>query len=105
MRFVTAVFGMVLVVTLAGCNSTRWNFLRTPEHANNNTTKPPEGVQSVESIVAYLNNNASRISTIQANSLDITASMGEKFNVTGKLVAQKPDGFRMSLTGPLGAMQ
>ncbi len=103
MRFVTAVFSVGLLVAIAGCNSTRWGFLRNPEH--NGTAKPPEGVQSVESLVAYLNNNAGRINTIQANSLDITATMGDRINLTGKLVAQKPDGFRMSINGPLGGIQ
>ena len=106
MRFVTAVFGMVVLLGVAGCNSTRWNFLRPSENTNN-ATKPVAGVQSVESIVAYLNNNAGRISTIQASSLEVTATMGtdRSPNLSGKLVAQKPDGFRMSLNGPVGLMQ
>lgn len=106
MRFVTAVFGVVLLVAVAGCNSTRWSFIRTPEHSKENT-KPPEGVQSVESIVAYLNSNASRLDTIQASSIDVTASMGpsQRINLPGKLVAKKPDGFRMNLNGPVGLQQ
>ncbi len=106
MRFVTAAVGMSLLVSVAGCNSTRWNFLRNPE-STNATTRAPEGVQSVESIVAYLNNNAGRIDTIQANSLDVTASMpgAGTINLRGKMVTKKPDGFRMSLDGPLGFAQ
>jgi hypothetical protein len=106
MRFVTAVFGVGLIA-IAGCNSTRWGHLKSPE-TGGGAARPPDGqVQSVEMLVAYLNNNAGRIHTIQADSIDVTASMaGEQPpNLRGKLVATKPDGFRMSLNGPVGLMQ
>jgi hypothetical protein len=106
MRHVTLVLGLGLLLSgVAGCNSTRWNFLRTSD--NNGTVKTPDGkVQSVESIVAYLNANAGLVKTIQASSLDVTATQdGQPINLRGKMVAERPRGLRMSLQGPLGLTQ
>ncbi len=106
MRLVPAIFGLCLViVAIAGCNSTRWNHLRTPE--NSTAAKPADGkIQSVSSLIDYLNDNASRLKTIQATSLDVTAAEDkQRINLRGKMVAEKPHGFRMSLDGPLGVTQ
>jgi hypothetical protein len=107
MRHVMAVLGIGLfVAAVAGCNSTRLGFLKPPE--NNNPVKPGTDVRtpSVASLVDYLNENASRIKTLQAPSLDVTASQdGQRINLRGKMVAERPRGFRMSLDGPLGFSQ
>jgi hypothetical protein len=112
MRHLSAVIGFGAVLTLtAGCSSVRWN-LQRPEGPSPSLGKPADNkhadsrVQSIESIVAYLNNNSSRVRTLQAGSLDVTATQnGQPINLRGKLVAEGPKGFRMSLDGPLGFSQ
>jgi hypothetical protein len=97
-------FWGLLVIVAVGCNSTRWNFL----DKSNNSAEPDNGkVQSVASLVEYLNENAGRVKSIQVNALDVTCSQGSasRINLHGKMVAEKPRGFRMSLDGPLGFAQ
>jgi hypothetical protein len=98
-------FGIVIIVT-AGCNSMRWN-LQRPDNQVAGGKQADTRVQSIESLVAYLNNNSGRIRTLQADSLAVTATQtGEgAINLSGKLVAEGPKGFRMSLVGPLGFSQ
>jgi hypothetical protein len=105
MRQVWAVLSLgFAIAALAGCNSTRWPSLRPSDP--NTAAKPPDGgLQSVESLLAYLNENASRLQSIQATSLEVTATQGQSINLRGKMVAEKPRGFRMSLDGPLGFAQ
>jgi hypothetical protein len=107
MRQLSAVLGLgVICIAIAGCNSTRWSFLKAPE-VNTPAAKPGDAkVQSLASLVDYLNDNAGRINTLQASSLDVTATEGvQRINLRGKMVAEKPRGFRMSLDGPLGFAQ
>jgi hypothetical protein len=95
-------FWGLLVVVAVGCNSTRWNFLDKQEAG-----KPDNGkVQSVASLLDYMNENAGRVKSIQVSSLDVTCAQGlQRINLHGKMVAEKPRGFRMSLDGPLGFAQ
>jgi hypothetical protein len=88
-----------LVAALAGCNSTRWNWLKPADTANA-AAIPPGNVQSVASLVEYLNDNASRVKTYRADDMTVTVTQGPlapSFTVNGKMVAEKPLGFRMSL--------
>lgn len=108
MRHVTAGFGVgLLALSIVGCNSLRWPLVRP--HDNNVAVKPGAGdgkVPDVASLVAYMNDNAGRVKTLQATSLEVTCSAGtQRINLHGKMVAEKPRGFRMSLDGPLGFSQ
>src|SRR5438105_4445873 len=96
-------FGLLVLAT-AGCNSTRWSFLRNEDNklAKLDSSKVP----SVAALVDYMNDNAGRVKSLQCNSLEVTCAQGvERINLHGKMVAEKPRGFRMSLDGPLGFTQ
>lgn len=107
MRHVTAMCGLgLLVVATAGCNSTRWPFLHPQE--NNAGAKPTDSkLPSLARILDYMNENAGRVKNIQVMSLDVSAAQAGSLpiNLHGKMVAEKPRGFRMSLDGPLGFAQ
>ncbi len=109
MRPFRPALGLALLAALvglaAGCNSMRFNFARPGEHPESGKPAPP-GTPSVAGVVAYLNDNARRVETLQVTSLEVTAAQGaERINLRGKMVAHKPRGFRMSLDGPLGFTQ
>jgi hypothetical protein len=102
MRHVRAAVGVgLLAAALAGCNSTRFNFIKPQENPG---TKPADGnVPSVTGVVNYLNENSGRVKTLRADNLSVTCAQGiMKFNVDGPMMVEKPRGFRMSLNGPLG---
>jgi hypothetical protein len=106
MRVVSVVFVLGLVVLVAaGCNSTRWGFLHHDD--KDKLAKPDNGkAPTVAALVDYMNDNAGRIKSVQCNSLEVTCAQGvERINLHGKMVAEKPRGFRMSLDGPLGFSQ
>jgi hypothetical protein len=107
MRHAAAILGLgLLAIATASCSSTRWNFL--DKDKDNPNVKPETGkLPSVASLVDYMNNNAGRINTIQARSLDVTCAQAgsPQINLHGKMVVDKPYGFRMSLDGPLGFAQ
>jgi hypothetical protein len=108
MRHVMAVLGIgVVAAAVVGCNSTRWNHLKPPDNVNPTANPVADGrAPSVASLIDYLNENAGRVKTLQAASLDVTASQeNQRINLRGKMVAEKPRGFRMSLDGPLGFSQ
>jgi hypothetical protein len=108
MRQASAVFGLgLLVAATAGCNSTRWNFVK-PTESGGAVAKPTDTrVPSKDSLVEYMNDNAGRVKTLKVTSLEVNAAQGGGLPITlhGKLVAEKPRGFRMSLDGPLGFAQ
>lgn len=89
-----AIIGSALMVfAVAGCGSTRWNFLQ----GHTAPAKQVGELPSREALVAYLNDNASRVRSVRVGELDITASQGlQSFGLRGKMVVQKPRDFRMS---------
>ena len=105
MRAISAMLGFGLVVlVITGCNSTRWGFLN---HDDKSTKPDNSQLPTVAALVDYMNDNAGRVKSIQVSALEVTAAQGvaERVNLHGKMVAEKPRGFRMSLDGPLGFSQ
>jgi len=91
-RFAPSV-GMVLLALLAGCTNTRWGFLNKDKAPDVAVGPPP----TKEALVAYLNDNASRLQSVRADDLDITVHAGAvPVGLRGRMVTQKPRGFRMS---------
>lgn len=84
-----------LLALVAGCNSTSWNFL---DKGDRGLVKPanPGAAPSVASLVAYLNENASRVRSLRVNEMNVTAKMGiQQFDLRGLMLAEKPRNFRM----------
>lgn len=78
----------------AGCESTRWNWLKTLE------APTKQGAPAnVAAIVKYLNENASNVQTLRVDDLTIDATMGNQtIGLTGRVMAEKPRNFRMKVT-------
>lgn len=88
------VFGPGLLLSLLGCTSTRWGFVK-PDRPTGGGVGSPE-VQSVAALVDYLNDNSRRIQSVRVDDLDLTCSQGsQSFGLRGQMVTQKPRGFRM----------
>src|SRR5262245_26783148 len=99
MRPLFTIAGMTLLAFAAGCTSSRWGFINRPND------QPVQGVPPTKKdIVAYLNDNASRIQTFRSDDLSITVHSGAiPITLSGKLMTQqprdttqKPRDFRMS---------
>lgn len=92
-----ATFLGCLVALMAGCESTRWNWLK--RDPNTQLAGKPGAAPNVRAVVDYLNENAKRMRTLQVNDLDVDASMGaQSFNLRGRIYAEKPKNFRMKVT-------
>ena len=73
-----------------GCGQTRFNTVKNSDQG------PVPNPQTATQLVAYLNDNAGRIQAVRADDLWITINAnGEKFDVSGKMMAQKARGFRL----------
>jgi hypothetical protein len=88
---------LVLLVALlalpAGCNS--WRHLRGPSNVGPQANAP-SGNPTAEQLVAYLNDNARRLQSIECRDLQLDASMKwETVGLTGQMVCQKPRNFRL----------
>src|SRR5262245_12300982 len=107
MRQLAAVVGMsVLVALAAGGSSTRLGWLKTETPtAGAALARPGARVPTAASLVDYLNDNAGRVRTLRVDDLTVHASQGGLASITlsGRMLAEKPRGFRMGLDGPLGA--
>lgn len=92
MRHVQLALGLIGLVLLAGCNSvglTRGG--NQPQAA-----RAPAEAPSKEAVLAYLNDNASRVQSVRCKELDITAKQGlQSVGLRGQVVCQKPRNFRM----------
>src|SRR5439155_23433913 len=56
----------------------------------------PSGTPTAEQLVAYLNDNARRLQSIESRDVQLDASMKwETFGLTGVMVCQKPRNFRL----------
>lgn len=95
MRPIAALVGLGLLTVLAGCNSTSWSWL---DKGDRNIVKPanPGAAPSVAGLVAYLNENASRVRSLRVNEMNVTCKMGiQSFDLRGLMLVEKPRNFRM----------
>lgn len=94
MRRLVPIF-CLLVVPLAGCESGGKKFLFGPAPE---PTQTPAGVPSAESLVAYLNDNASRVQSLRCVDVDLEASqkLQGSFNLRAKMMSAKPKNFLMT---------
>ena len=89
--------GLLAVLSATGCESTRWNWLKR-EPAQDLAAKPG-APPNVVNLVAYLNENASRVNTVRFDDMSIDATMGsQSFGLRGRIYAEKPRNFRMKAT-------
>ena len=99
MRPLVTIAGISLLALAAGCTSSRWGFINRPKDVPVQGEPPTK-----EAIVAYLNDNASRIQTFRSDELNMTVHAGAlPVLLSGKLMtqqsrdaSQKPRDFRMS---------
>jgi len=93
LRHVATILGLGILVTLAGCSSTRWGFVKNNDRPTTPaSSEPPSTAQLVE----YLNNNAGRIQGLRVEELDLTCTQGIKsFGLRGTMVTEKPRNFRL----------
>lgn len=89
MKKLTAILVLLTaMLSVVGCH--HWKPI------NGTTTKVPNWNPKVEDLVAYLNDNASRVKAIQSNSVAIDAKMGSQgIGASGLLVFEKPRNFRL----------
>lgn len=92
MRPLVTIACSLLLALAVGCTNTRWGFL------NRERDRPVSGPPPTkEAVVAYLNDNASRIQTFRSDDLSITVHAGAiPVGLNGKLMTEKPRNFRMS---------
>jgi hypothetical protein len=86
---------LIAVTLLTGC-SERFGFMR--KNGAVTTSQPvPRNAPTTEQLVAYLNDNASRINGLSCTSVDLTCNQGgQSVGLRGKLMAQKNRNFRMN---------
>ena len=94
LRHVATNFGLGILVSLAGCSSTRWGFVKNNERPTPSaSTEPPTTARLVD----YLNDNAGRIQSLRVEDLDLTCTQGIKsFGLRATMVTEKPRNFRLS---------
>jgi hypothetical protein len=85
---------LVAVLALpAGCNS--WSQLRGPSNVGPQA-RVPAAVPSSAELVAYLNDNARRMQSIESRDVQLDASMQmHTVGLTGMMICQKPKNFRL----------
>jgi hypothetical protein len=92
MRFLSSAVGLGVVVFLSGCADSKWSFLRNSQDLAHRPGETPTSAQ----LVAYWNQNAQRLQTLECKDLDLDIKTGiQQFGARGKLAAQKPKSFRM----------
>jgi len=91
MRQSPIALGLGAVLLVAGCNT-----FPITKGSGQQTARVPAETPSKESLIAYLNDNASRVQSFRCNSLDLDARSGlQSVGLRGKVVCQKPRNFRM----------
>ena len=86
----------LLVMLSAGCESTRWNWLKR-EPANDIAAKSGDS-PTVTDLVAYLNDNARRLRTLRVDDLAVDAMLdNQPVGLRGIIFAEKPRNFRMKV--------
>ncbi|HZZ80923.1 MAG TPA: hypothetical protein VFE62_20645 [Gemmataceae bacterium] len=92
MRSKISMLGLILIASTTGCESTRWNWLK--KDSNIDIAKP--GPSNTSGLVAYLNDNAHRVKTMQIEDMSIDLTSGtQSFGLTGRIFAERPRSFRM----------
>lgn len=87
-----AAFALSLSVG-TGCQS--W-FLRKDAQGPSPAARVASGTPTAQELVAFLNNNAQRLQTLECRDLDLQASRAnETVGLMGQLVCQRPRNFRM----------
>jgi hypothetical protein len=100
LRHIASIVGLVFLVSLTGCSSTRWGFVK-----NNDRQAAPVAsgeVPTASQLVEYLNDNAGRIQSLRVDDMSLTLYQGIRaFNLSAKMITDKPRNFRLS-AGTLG---
>jgi len=91
MRCVFPVLGLGAVLCFTGCSDTKWGFLRNSQDA----VRVPGDAPTAAQLVAYVNQNAQRLQTLESRDVDLDVRSGfQQFGARGKLACQKPNNFR-----------
>jgi hypothetical protein len=91
MRSLAGVFGLGAVVLFSGCADSKWSLFR---HSQDAAVRLPTERPTAAQLVAYLNNNAQRIGSLQCTDVDLDCTQGiQSFHIRGKLACQKPKDF------------
>jgi hypothetical protein len=91
MRSLAGVFGLGAMVLFCGCADSKWGLIR---HSQDAAARMPTERPTAAQMVAYLNNNAQRIQSLQCTNVDLDCMQGiQSFHVRGKLACQKPKDF------------
>ena len=86
-----------LAALAAGCESTRWNWLK--REPTNDVVAKGGANPTVKGLVDYLNENAKRVATLRVDDLDVDANFeNQPINLRGRILAEKPRSFRMKVT-------
>jgi hypothetical protein len=92
MRYLAGVLGVGAMVLFSGCADSKWSLFRHSQDTVRLPTERPTATQ----LVAYVNNNAQRIGSLECPNLDLDCKQGiQGFHIRGKLACQKPKDFRM----------
>src|SRR6185369_6430485 len=88
---------LLLLASTTGCASTNWNWFKPS--GNGDTPSKPGANPTVNGLIAYLNENASRVQSLRVTDMSIDAKMGsQSVGLQGMLLAEKPRNFRMKAT-------
>lgn len=92
MRYLSLGLGVATVAVLAGCH----NFPNKGTSQQQAAAQLPAQTPDATALIAYLNDNASRIQSIDCRELDMTCQQRlQRVGMHGWLVCQKPRNFRM----------
>ena len=84
----------LIAMTLAGCESTRWNWFKP----NSDVATKPGAPSSAAGLVNYLNTNAGRIRTMRVEDMSIDVTMGNQpIGLRGRVYAERERNFRMKV--------
>jgi hypothetical protein len=87
----------LLILSATGCESTRWNWLKPAP--NGDIAAKSGGSSDVTGLVAYLNENASRVKSLRVDDMSVDATMGtQSIALHGRLYAEPHHNFRMKAT-------
>jgi len=92
MRSISLPLFLVTLLLAAGCNNSKWGFLRKSQE-----TPPAYGNNpSAQDLVAYMNDNAQQLQSLQCLQVDMDCKYRlQQFHVTGRMVCEKPRNFRL----------
>jgi hypothetical protein len=92
----------ILLAVGAGCESTRWNWLKPPTPAQEPPVRAAAGGGNgpdSTALVRYLNDNAGRVRSLKIDDMSIDISIeNQSFGVMGRILAESPRNFRMKAT-------